>query len=112
MAIRTKQFSPNPFLKKRPDRKWITKTRLVKTDIVRQGITGWTKIIRARKSRHDPKTPAQMRIRGFMHAIKRVYDTLDLDEKKAWGIKTPLRFFRSNLARLIAGQEIIRTPAE
>jgi hypothetical protein len=109
MAINTDPYTPNGFEHQRTPKRSITTTALKKLDITRQGITGWRAIVKARTSRHDPKTPAQLRIRNFMRDIRRVYDTLTQEEKDTWPIPPPLPFFRLNLARLMADEPITRT---
>jgi len=88
-----------------------------KTNTIRQARSDWSINARSRQRRHDPKTPAQMRIRGFMFEIQDAYYQLDEGQKAAWWYEyptfphcLPLEFFRINLLRLMNDSWITMWP--
>ena len=109
MAIITTPYIDPPPGTPPPGRS-ITKTRLVKQDIVRQGITGWSNIIRQRSGRHDPKTPAQIACRAPMRFARPNWWAANQDIKDQWNLEHPLDFFCQAVARWIDGHSPAVSP--
>ena len=76
-------------------RKWVTHTRLVKTDIERAGLSGFTKTVRRRGGRHDPKTTLQLAYRSAM----KLWDRLTYYESISWPTPHMKSFFTENVPK-------------
>jgi len=84
-------------------RKYVTHTRLVKTDITRQGINGFTKTTRRRGRRHDPKTTIQLAYR----AVMQVWGPLAYADRLTWPEPSSKNFFATNVPRALAGLPLL-----
>jgi hypothetical protein len=82
MAIRTSQYLlddyPVGF------RKSIEYTRLVKTDIVRQGISGWGRTMQKTRIPHDAKSAKQIGVRCLVKFIFQQWWTLTPEQQLTW----------------------------
>jgi len=93
-------------------RRRITTTRLVKQDIVRQGITGWSNIIRQRNRRHDPKTAPQIACRAPMRFARVYYYAPFWIDRPEWNAVHPQDFFCDSVKRWLADDGPARHPGE
>lgn len=89
-----------------PPRRTMTHTRLVKENISRQGLTGWTKIVRTRCRRQDRQSDVQLAYR----AVMKVWARLTNPQKYSWPDPKQKNFFAHNVPRVLAGLPIERTP--
>lgn len=82
-----------------PTRKYVSHEGIFKTDIARQGMTGWKWRARNRGARHDPRTAYQMAYRDCLKAWART----------SWAYKhghVMKNFFAVNVPRVLAGLPI------
>jgi hypothetical protein len=83
-----------------PVRKYVSHEGIFKTNIIRQGISGWAWRVRHRGYRRDPKTPEQLAYRavmiGWMKATSEYREGHDQKD-----------FFAVNVPRVLAGLPII-----
>jgi hypothetical protein len=83
-----------------PRRKYVSHESLKQTEIVRQGISGWTWRVRSRKGRSDAATPLQLAYR----AVMRVWGV----QSQSWQNTHPAKdFFALNVPRVLAGEPIL-----
>jgi len=93
MAIITQPLLPGSYVWGKG--KALVFTRLVKTDIVRQGITGWTKTVQQTRIPCDPMTQAQLGVRALISFISRQWYLLDAGTKLNWKLSTPEAYKRA-----------------
>lgn len=84
-------------------RRAITDTRLVKQNIIRQGISGWTTTLRRRTTRHDPATPKQIACRAPMRFGRAYYYNPGYVTKSLWNDVHPEDLFCEAVKRWLAG---------
>ena len=87
-------------------RRTMTHTRLVKEDINRQGVTGWSKIVRQRCRRQDHQSTEQLAYR----AVMAVWGRMKWFQRNAWPEPAGKSFFAHNVPRVLAGLPIEKTP--
>ena len=79
-------------------------TRLVKQDIIRRGLGGWSETVQQVRTPRDPQTPLQIAYRSTTRFLAQTWATLYFGYKNSWAYypapeATPL-FLRCNMCNL------------
>ena len=82
MAIITQTLLPGEYVWGKG--KALVFTRLVKTDIVRQGITGWTKTVQKVRIPSDPQTQPQLGVRALVQFISNRWWAMTPTQRAVW----------------------------